>query len=89
MLPVDELGMNYAVLSPNDMAAHGLGDADVVKWTLGELGWDHLFIDLTQKAAPVAGVTNYNLDIYYSDAYYKKDDYILSLGLPNYLLTLF
>lgn len=89
MLPADDLGMNYAVLSPNEMVGHGLGDADVVKWTLGELGWDHIFIDLTQKAAPVARITNYNMDIYYSDAYLKQDDYLMSVGIPSYLLALF
>ncbi|MFO8083123.1 MAG: hypothetical protein R6U27_02235 [Desulfobacterales bacterium] len=86
-LPADDYGMNYAALSPNELAGYGLGDADYVKQIMTSAGWDYAFIDLTMKPSPAANATNYNMDIFYYDAADKLNTYILSLGIPNYWLA--
>ncbi len=86
-IPGDDYGIKYTALSAADLAKLGLGDADYVREVLTSAGWDHVFIDLTIKSAPVAGAENYNMDIFYYDAIEKGSTYILSLGIPNYWLS--
>lgn len=88
MLPADDYGMKYATLTPSQLASYGLGDADYVKQIMTQAGWDYVFIDFTKKAAPVAGATNYNMDIFFYDAYDRLNTYMLSVGIPTYWLEM-
>lgn len=77
------------MISPDEMQAMGMGDADMVKNWLVAMGFDHLFIDVTMKPSPVPEVNNYNLDAYFYIASEGYDMYLLSIGIPEYWMDAF
>ncbi|MFW5730837.1 MAG: hypothetical protein ACOCPN_04400 [Desulfonatronovibrionaceae bacterium] len=89
LFSVSDLGYSVQAYTPNQLAEMNLGDADVVKWAMGDLGWGYIFVDFTQKQAPVSSITNYNMDVFYHEAGEAQDTYMMSVGFPNYWLSYF
>ncbi|MFW6224410.1 MAG: hypothetical protein ACOC4R_01990 [Bacteroidota bacterium] len=82
-----QLGYQTVVVTPYELidANPQLGDADLVKGAMKQLGWISVFIDLSYKQAPVAEITNLNMDMSLYP-YMGKEMYLMSLGINNKLM---